>query len=325
MRRQPPVKTRKMKQKRRLSVGRLLFLLLFLVAIIAGIAFAAIFSYRYADNLLNNCNRDSAMTPVASNAKLQVIPYRNVLVVGLDQTAGKPNADYLAVVSTAPRGIYPALVLQIPVKSVLPYNQTNHMVSLQQLFSEGGAIGVANAIIKHYGIPVTNYAVLDYAAVAKIVDLAGGIDIFAESSYDYEDKASATYIHIKSGFQHFDGKTAVDYARYCKDELGDEGRNRRQTRLIRELWGKIFSAKLLLHPLAMHDILKKNVVTDMSFVKLATTFAALRNSDAKTASALTVPGKYLTDKGAKLFIVDDARLRAFVDSTYYQTRPEGKK
>ncbi|MFA6074595.1 MAG: LCP family protein [Negativicutes bacterium] len=325
MKQQPKNKIHPINRKRRLSVTRLVFVVVLFIALFGAMILAVIYSYRHVDNLLHNCERDSNLNAPAINDKYRIIPYRNILVVGLDKTTNKSNADYLAVLSVAPRGGYPAVVLQIPVKAMLLYGNYKYKISLQQLFANGGPLGVANALISHYDIPITDYAVFDYSAVARIVDAAGGIDVFVEGSYDYDDKLTATSIHIKPGFQHFDGKSAVDYARFCKDELGEDGRNKRQTRITRELWGNVFSIKMLLKLFELRQIIENDISTDMPLAQLATTFYALMKSDAKTAVTLTVPGQYSMDKNNNVFAIDESKFRAFVNSTYYEIKPEGKK
>ena len=327
---QRPAKTARPKiKKRKLSAVRLFLLVIIFVMIISAVVFSAVFSYRWVEDFLYNSNRNSSIIdPEFNNAKFQNIPYRNIMIVGLDKATKpteRPNVDYLAVLSVAPRGDFPAVVLQIPVKAIVQNSESKQIVSLQQLYAVGGPLSVANTLAKSYLIPVTDYIIVDYIAMTKIIDIAGGIDVFVENNYNYDDLQTATSIHIKSGFQHFDGKSAVDYARFCKDELGDEGRNKRQARMTRELWVKVFAGKNLLHSLELRQMLEKDIVTDMSISRLATTALALIKSDPKTILTFTAPGKYISDKSNLIFKIDEAKFKEIAYSTYYEIKQEGKK
>ena len=320
--RKPTPKTRK--PQRRLRAGRLLWLLLFVAVLIAAIAYGTYSAWRYVDYTFNNNVRDAAFdAPHYDSAKLVVAPYRNSLIVGLDTKKANVEADYFAILSMPVKTGYVPVVCQLPAE--MQINFEGNMRTLRDLYAYGGATYVANALVREYSIPVTNYFALDYQSLIECVDLADGAELFVESNFDYDDKYSNTAIHIKSGFQHFDGKTAVDYVRFRNDELGLDGRTKRQSRIIRELWPKVLSYRMLLHPVAVYDIYRYKIHTDLTPPQLLSGFCGLGKSKSADMIVFNTPGSYMNNKSATRFAVDAPAMREFVNSCYYRPLTGGNK
>ena len=83
--------------------------------------------------------------------------------------------------------------------------------------------------------------------------------------------------------------------------------------------------KVLLQPLEIRDLVEKDITTDMSLSQLATTFYALLGNDASAVITSTVPGAYSLDKNNPVFTIDTEKFKPFVNRTYYEIKPEGKK
>ena len=140
-----------------------------------------------------------------------------------------------------------------------------------------------------------NYGVkIDFSGFVKAVDIAGGLDINVDRTFDdyqypidgQEDatcgmspsavaSASAAvangteqesdvfpcrfkHIHFNAGEQHMDGETALEYVR-SRHAVGSEGsdfaRSKRQEKVISSFKAKIFSAGTLLNPVKMINLI----------------------------------------------------------------------
>lgn len=125
---------------------------------------------------------------------------------------------------------------------------------------KGGGLILAKAIVEEVvGQPVHYAWLIDFSGFKKLVDLAGGIDIFVENSftdnlYPIQDKEddfcggdptfSCRYekLQIEKGLQHMDGERALKYVR-SRHATGAEGtdfaRGRRQQQVIVALKNKL--------------------------------------------------------------------------------------
>lgn len=96
------------------------------------------------------------------------------------------------------------------------------------------------------GIPIHHYAIVDYQGVEKIVDLLGGVDVEVPFPMKYRDPTAKPplNIDIKEGKQTLDGKNALNFIRWRKNNNnkgyvdGDIGRIKAQQRLLTSLAGK---------------------------------------------------------------------------------------
>ncbi|HEY9855467.1 MAG TPA: LCP family protein, partial [Stenomitos sp.] len=73
----------------------------------------------------------------------------------------------------------------------------------------------------------------------QFLDELGGVDVFVENPMHYEDHTAKLLIDLKPGMQHLDGKTAVGFARFRHDAMGDIGRVARQQALLHSVEQKL--------------------------------------------------------------------------------------
>jgi polyisoprenyl-teichoic acid--peptidoglycan teichoic acid transferase len=108
---------------------------------------------------------------------------------------------------------------------------------------------VRRTVEEFTGIQVDYVVTVNYQGFVDVVNALGGVDINVDRSMNYDDRRGDVHIHIEPGEHHFDGQTALEYARFRHDARGDLGRIERQQNLIRAL----FDQKLNLEHLSSID------------------------------------------------------------------------
>lgn len=114
------------------------------------------------------------------------------------------------------------------------------------------------------GVPIQNYVSIDFTGFEKLIDSFGGIDVYVDKAiYDplYPDKNMKGYdpFYVKVGQQHFDGKTALKYAR-SRETSSDFDRSRRQQQIFEATKDKAAKLGMLSNPKQLLDII--NIVSD---------------------------------------------------------------
>ncbi len=157
----------------------------------------------------------------------------NVLLVGVDRRGKRTTTltDTMMVASLDPVGHTVSIVsiprdlIDIPLgngdtygpklNSLLRYAETH-----PDEFPQGGMRTLEDAIGALLGIPIHYYARVDFAGFIKMVDAVGGVDVevpraFEDPGYDGYGVGDRGF-SVTAGEQHFDGATALAYARSRK-------------------------------------------------------------------------------------------------------------
>ncbi len=82
------------------------------------------------------------------------------------------------------------------------------------------------------GVPIDKTIVIDYEAFQKMIDAAGGVEVYVDKDMDYDDDRGHLHIHIKKGRQHLNGYEAMGFVRFRHDALSDYARQGRQKDLM---------------------------------------------------------------------------------------------
>lgn len=114
------------------------------------------------------------------------------------------------------------------------------------------------------------YVTVDFNGFEKVIDEFGGVDVYVERNlidyqypirgkeYVYPIENRYEILKIDQGVHHFDGATALKYAR-SRHALGVEGsdfaRAKRQQKIITALKDKILSASTLFNPKRLNSLL----------------------------------------------------------------------
>lgn len=136
------------------------------------------------------------------------------------------------------------------------------------------------------GVPVQYYVSIDFAGFEKIIDSLGGIDVYVDKaiydpSYPADDMKGYAPFRVKEGQQHFDGKTALKYAR-SRETSSDFDRSRRQQQILEATKDKAAKLGMLSNPKQLLDVISivsDHVRTDLSPDEIKTLADFSKNID----------------------------------------------
>ena len=167
-----------------------------------------------------------------------------VLVIGLDadrlgaasnQAApkGPANADALLMLRIASQE--PLQVLQIPTELGIQLPGEQDPGSLAQLWRRGGVGLVSDAISDIVGLEEGDpqrYVVMPRAALRRLVDGLGDVEVVLDKSYKRQDKTQGYTVNLQAGRQNLNGVQAEQLARHLPDPKALSERRQRQEILV---------------------------------------------------------------------------------------------
>lgn len=175
----------------------------------------------------------------------------NILVMGIDRRPGEPfisRTDTMMIMSIDPEG-KTASILSVPrdLYVVIPGVGRDRINTAFVYGSAGnnpaGGAELAKQTVEYnLGVPVHHYFMVDFNAVIQGIDTIGGIDVnvpqniydptFPDMNYGFDP------LYIEAGLQHFDGETALKYAR-TRHQDNDFYRARRQQQVVMAVRAKL--------------------------------------------------------------------------------------
>lgn len=138
----------------------------------------------------------------------------------------------------------------------------------------GGATLAMQTVEYNLGVPVDHYFMVDFNAFIQTIDTLGGVDVdvpydindptFPDMNYGYDP------LFIPAGRQHFDGTTALKYAR-TRHQDNDFYRAQRQQQIILAVRSKVLGlgvAEMLRQAPTIYTRVKEGIRTDMSIEEM---------------------------------------------------------
>jgi LCP family protein required for cell wall assembly len=202
----------------------------------------------------------------------------NILLLGGDERGLRPNeiprSDTMMLVSIDPTTKEVSLFSILRDTYVdIPGHSSNRINSALAL---GGPKLAMKTVGELLGLPIQYYVYTDFEGFIALVDAIGGIDFEVEKDMKYSDSAdNHVYdIDLKKGYQHLDGKKALQYVRFRHDAMSDFTRTERQRNFLKavadkmqDTWSIVKMPQILE---AVNPYIETNLsVTDM--IKLANT------------------------------------------------------
>ena len=207
----------------------------------------------------------------------------NILMMGIDRRPGEafvsrtdtmmiltidPDTDTAAILSV-PRDLY----VEIPGYGQDRVNTALVYGSQQGDYLDGAALAM-QTVSYNLNIPVHHFILVDFNAFVRTIDLLGGIDVdvpyeindpeYPDMDYGYDP------LLIPAGVQHFDGATALKYAR---TRHGDSDFNRayRQQQVLfaaRQQAVNLGIGEMLLRAPSLYRQVEDGIRTDLSLEQL---------------------------------------------------------
>ena len=170
-----------------------------------------------------------------------------VLVIGLDadrlgapsNTAapmGPANADALLMLRIASQE--PLQVLHLPTELGVRLPGQGDPGSLAQLWRRGGVSLVSDAVRDIVGLDEGDpkrYVVMPRAALRRLVDGLGEVEVLLGQSYQRQDKTQGYSVNLQAGRQSLNGVQAEQLVRYLPDPKNVSQRRQRQDILVSAL------------------------------------------------------------------------------------------
>jgi LCP family protein required for cell wall assembly len=195
----------------------------------------------------------------------------NILLIGLDSTTnlGSQNTDVIIVASinrqtqqvsmlSIPRDLW----VYIPTYGWSRINTAHKRGVLAKYPGEGPGL-LMRTIEVNLGIPVEQWARIDFKGFEKVVDELGGIDITVACpvNLEYRPGDSGGDQILQPGTYHMDGATALRYVRTRRGG-SDFDRARRQHQFLKAMWDQRRSIGVGQIP-GLFSALSKSIKTDL--------------------------------------------------------------
>ena len=237
------------------SYAALFLLALAFLAIICAlveiITLVAIFAYGYVLRTFNLMARTDVDVAAVENdnisfeKKQEMEGYWNIAVFGLD--ASKRNSDVVMIVSIN-QDTGDIKLVSVFRDTYLNISSKDQYNKINQAYAQGGPEQGLAALNKNLDLNITSYVTFDWATIAEIINLLGGVDDIEISRAEFyyinayitetvKETGIASFQLKSAGTQHLDGIQAVSYARLRLMD-SDFARTERQKKIIKACFEK---------------------------------------------------------------------------------------
>lgn len=227
----------------------------------------------------------------------------NILLLGVggDGHEGGNLTDTIIIASidaAAERIVLLSLPRDLYVDSTLGKSRINRLYDDAKLkWDSAQGLGFTReTIAKIFELEIPYYVKVDFKAAEDLVDALGGVEVFVEqeivdTAYPTDD---GTYgyrtFRLPAGFQHLDGKTALQYAR-SRHSTSDFDRSRRQQEMLIALKNKAASLGTLTSKRFIQnalETLKNHVETNLTAREILTLAERVSHANAKKLRTATL-------------------------------------
>jgi hypothetical protein len=196
-------------------------------------------------------------------------------------------------------------------------------------FAKASTLGQPNApsttLADLMGVSIDGSWALSNAALQKLVDQVGGVDVDVDVDVTKPGPNGSTTIVVPAGQQHLTGATAVAYATFLADSEAEQARLARFDAVFRAVL-----AKLPRQPGAVASLLSglgSGASSSLPVTRLADLLVGLAADNADNAMVDTVLPVTRIDAGSDLeaFSLDAAKTATLVKSSFAQSIPPNEK
>lgn len=281
-----------MEKKKKSIKKRILFwcLLIASIILIASIALRLSMRAPEGNNTINLTGRVNKDVPIViENEPLpEEPPKENIftfLVAGKDKVSDNTDTIMLVRLDIGNKNIR---ILNIPRDTMIDTDRKSKKINSSYVI--GGIEQFEKDVASLTGFYVNRYVLFDIEGVEKIIDAIGGVYIDIPRNMNYEDPTQDLYIHLKKGYQHLEGKQAVNLARFRNYPEGDIDRIAMQQKLLIELAKQALKAENVLKIPELVAIVKDNVQTDIDINEMLWLASEAKNIPLSGIETDMVPG-----------------------------------
>jgi LCP family protein required for cell wall assembly len=266
-------------------------------------------------------------------------PYKdrfNVLLLGVDHRKDEPieqsRSDTVMVVSIDP-ATKSAVMISLP-RDLWIQIPGYYPQRINVAHAVGGPELAMRTVTANFGLPVNNYARIDFRGFEQVVDTLGGVFVDVERPIKDDEYPTEDYgvmrIYIPPGPQWMDGRTALQYARSRHSE-NDFARARRQQRLLVAMRDRAIQARMILKAGELIPLGLQTVNTNFGPVDLLRLAKLATEVERDRVASVVVDANYATpltlNDGANVLVpnraaVDSAIRRAIEQAATAAVPPE---
>jgi polyisoprenyl-teichoic acid--peptidoglycan teichoic acid transferase len=260
----------------------------------------------------------------------------NVLIMGIDRRPGEAfvsRTDTMMLMSIDPEE-RTASILSIPrdLYVVLPGRGRDRINTAFVYGASGGepangALLAMQTVSYNLGVPVHHYLLVDFSAVIKGIDAIGGVTVqvpynindptFPDMRYGYDP------LFIPAGTHHFDGETALKYAR-TRHQDNDFYRARRQQQVVMAVRDRVLSmgfTDLVRQAPFLYQQVREGLRTDLSLdeiLRLLTMAADIARDDIRLEVLdHNYVTSYRTEAGASVLVPINERIAPLIQEMFF--------
>ncbi|MCL6459368.1 MAG: LCP family protein [Gorillibacterium sp.] len=243
----------------------------------------------------------------------------NILILGGDSRGTTknevPRSDSIMIASIDPVTKKAALfsILRDTYVEIPGYGHDRINAAL----ALGGTSLAMETVSLFTGLELQYFVYTDFQGFMALVNSIGGIDLDVEKDMKYEDAFDGHEfdIDLKQGFQHLDGKTALQYVRFRHDATSDFTRTERQRKFLTAVASKMQNTTNLIKLPKIISSIDPYIDTNLAIndmIKLATLGYKVK---ANITSQQLPPSDIATDKwvgGAQVIGADAEQVQQFI-------------
>ncbi len=260
----------------------------------------------------------------------------NILVMGIDRRPGQAfisRTDTMMLVSID-QETNSASILSIPrdLYVVIP-GRGRDRINTAFVYGSvdnnpaGGALLAMQTVEYNLGVFVDHYILVDFSAVINGINEIGGIDVYVPYTINDPTYPDMNYgfdpLFIPSGQQHFDGVTALKYAR-TRHQDNDFYRARRQQQVVLAVRDKVLAlglTEMIGRAPALYNQLENGVRTDLSLqqiIELARMAGEIPDDNIRNEVLdHNYVSNYLTEEGASVLIPVNEAIEPLIRELFY--------
>jgi LCP family protein required for cell wall assembly len=262
-----------------------------------------------------------------------------VLVMGIDRRPGEDFqslTDTMMVVSLNPLD-NTASIMNIPRDFFAEIPGVNGRRRINTAFNigygrgvrgpAGGAALAIETVEQNLAIVIDHYVLIDFTAFIHSVDAIGGVDIdvpkdIYDASYPTMNFGYEVFA-VSAGANHFDGQTALKYARTRHGDT-DFGRSMRQQQVIMAVRDKVFDLgveELLFQFPILYAEVSEGVRTDLALSDMYSLAMIARSMPRENIKTVVLDYNhfynYTTPDGQQVLILQNAAIGPVIADLFY--------
>ena len=178
-------------------------------------------------------------------------------------------------------------VTQVPRDTYVETSE-HGVLKANALYGLMGPAAAKSMVSTLMGVPIDRHLKVNLAAVNKVADALGGVDVDVPKRMVYQDRTQGLYIDLYPGPQLLKGEALEGFLRFRHDEMGDLGRMERQRQVINQVFRKLAQPATLAQLPTLLKIAGEDIHTDLSPLELTQLLSTMAHTKLSTGR---LPGR----------------------------------